>query len=469
MSIELKIPQISEGVDSATVSEVLVSEGDEIQKDDAILTLETDKASADVPASDGGTVEEVKVSEGDEVSVGDVVVLLSGNGDKKEEKDSDEKEGSDDDEKAEGKSEEEDSSKEDEDSSEGEDDESDEEDEVKQETSKDEEEDRQKQKPDDDQDDGEDDGKDEEGHQEAEKETKSEKSEEEKSDDDGSDIPASPKVRRLAREKGIDLEKIKGSGPEGRILEEDLEEEKSSPDTSETKKSGDGLEVREELSQIRITTAKRTQESWTEIPHVFQFDEADISRVEEFIEKNQDKKEAKLTITAIAVKIAASALIRFPKFNASIDMENHEAVYKKYVNIGVAVDTPKGLLVPVLRDAEQKNLFEIAEEITDLAEKAREGELGPDQMQGGTFTISNLGGIGGTAFTPIILKPQVAILGLSRAQIKTIHEDGKEKQKTLLPLSLSYDHRLIDGAEGAKFISFISKALADPFKAMMGV
>ena len=460
MSIELKIPQISEGVDSATVSEVLVKEGDEIQKDDAILTLETDKASADVPASDGGTVEEVKVSEGDEVSVGDVVVLLSGNGEKGKEEDSDEKEESDDDEKAEGKSEEEDSSKEDEDSSEGEDDESDDDDEVKQETS---EEDQQKQKRDDDEGDREY----EEGDQEVEKEPKSEKSDE--SDDDGSEIPASPKVRRLAREKGIDLEKIKGSGPEGRILEEDLEEEKSSSDKSETKKSGDGLEVREELSQIRITTAKRTQESWTEIPHVFQFDEADISRVQEFIEKNQDKKEAKLTITAIAVKIAASALIRFPKFNASIDMENHEVVYKKYVNIGVAVDTPKGLLVPVLRDAEQKNLFEIAEEITDLAEKAREGELGPDQMQGGTFTISNLGGIGGTAFTPIILKPQVAILGLSRAQVKTVHEDGEEKQKTLLPLSLSYDHRLIDGAEGAKFISFISKALADPFKAMMGV
>ncbi|MGM0392607.1 MAG: 2-oxo acid dehydrogenase subunit E2, partial [Bacteroidota bacterium] len=225
------------------------------------------------------------------------------------------------------------------------------------------------------------------------------------------------------------------------------------------------------LSGIRMETARRTKASWQNIPHVFQFDEADISEIEKYMEKNKEKAEeagGKLTITAILLKVSASALQQFPKFNASIDPEKEEMILKHYIHIGIAVDTEKGLLLPVIRDVDKKSIIELAAEITKVAEKAREGKLSPDEMKGGNFSISNLGGIGGTNFTPIIYHPQVAILGVSRAKTSPVFSEGEFKPREVLPLSLSYDHRLIDGAEGAEFLHWIVQALEDPYKALLG-
>ncbi len=228
---------------------------------------------------------------------------------------------------------------------------------------------------------------------------------------------------------------------------------------------------RKPLNNIRKATAKNVTASWQSVPHVFQFDEADITDIQQYLEVNQDKAEkagGKLTITALLTKIVASALVRFPKFNASIDMENEEMILKNYVNIGIAVATEKGLLVPVIKDADKKSIIEIATELTNIAEKARDGKLSKEDMEGANFSISNLGGIGGTNFTPIVPAFQVAILGISRSAKKPVYIDDEFKPREILPLSLSYDHRLIDGADGAAFINWITQALEDPYKALLG-
>lgn len=447
MAIEVKVPKISEGVESAQVAEVLVSEGDTIEEEQSIIAVETDKASVEVPSSDGGTVKEIKVKEGDEIKVGDVILVLEEGG-KKEEKEPEDKE-----EKAEGKE-----------KKEGE-----EEKEKAEGKEKEEEELAQK--------------KDAKEDQEKDKEEKEEKEKKDQKDVQEApaaekEVPASPAVRRLARELDVEIRAVEGSGPGGRITEEDVK----SQTKQEKAKAGPGQPSlpdfsqwgkveREGLSKIRQITAKNTAASWQSIPHVTQFDKADITGIEEYRKKNSEKVEeagGKLTVTAILVKVVANALQQFPKFNASIDLENEEMILKKYFHLGIAVDTPKGLLLPVIRDIDQKTIIEIAVEITELAEKARNQKLSPEEMQGGNFSISNLGGIGGTNFTPIIYHPQVAILGMARASIQPVFIDGKFEPRQVLPLSLSYDHRLIDGAEGAKFLSWISQALEDPYKALLG-
>ena len=211
--------------------------------------------------------------------------------------------------------------------------------------------------------------------------------------------------------------------------------------------------------------------SWQSIPHVFQFGEADISGVETYIEDHNEKVEkagGKLTLTAILTKIVATALHKFPTFNASIDMDKEEMILKKYVNINIAVATEDGLLVPVIKNADQKSIKDLSVEISEIAEKAREQKLSKEDMEGGNFSISNLGGIGGTNFTPIVYHPQVAILGISRATTKPVYIDGKFEPRSILPLSLSYDHRLIDGADGAAFMNWLVKALEDPYEALLG-
>ena len=494
MAIEVKIPQISEGVESAEVIEILVSEGDSIEKDQSIIAVETDKASVEVPSSDAGKVKEIKVKEGDEVKVGDVILILEeedGN-DEEEEDDKDEKG-----EEAEGKDQEDDQKKdkkddddqreddEDDDEAEDADDEEDEDDEDEDDQKeekeksddevKEEKEGKKKSKgkkssDDDDKEDG----------KEEKDEDKPQGKKEKKSDqDDLADIPASPSVRRLAREIGVNIANIEGSGSGGRITEEDVKSQSKNKDSGSTQEEQEslpdfskwGLVEREKLSGIRKATAKHTTYSWQQIPHVFQFDEADISGIEEYMLKNKEKVEkagGKLTITAILVKIMASALQQFPQFNASIDLENEEVILKKYFHIGIAVDTEKGLLVPVIRDVDHKTIDQLAVEITELAQKARDQKLSPEDMQGGNISISNLGGIGGTGFTPIISHPQVAILGVSRTKTQPVFVDGNFVPKQILPLSLSYDHRLIDGADGAKFLKWICQALEDPYKALLG-
>ena len=480
MAKEIKIPQIAEGVDSATVTEVLVKEGDSIEKDQALITVESDKASVEIPSPEAGTVKSISVSEGDEVSVGDVILKLEAGESEEDDSEDEEKE-----EKT--KEDSDDSEEKDKDSEEETKDEEDSEDEEKEKKAKkdsdDSEEKEEKTKKDkdseeaDEEDDAEDDKEKKKTKKDKDGEDSEEKEDSEDEDTSGTeDVPAAPGVRRLARELGVNISKVEGSGEGGRISRQDIKDEAKS-----SKKSGGtsgglslpdfsqwGQTERQPLSGIRKATAKNTAASWSNIPHVFQFDEANISGIEEYLEKLQEKTEGNITITAVLIKIAASALRQFPKFNASIDLENEEMILKKYVNIGVAVDTDKGLLVPVIRDVDQKTIIEIAKEIADLAEKARDGKLTTEEMKGGNFTISNLGGIGGTNFTPIVPHPQVAILGVSRAKKQPVYIDGNFEPRDILPLSLSYDHRMIDGADGVRFLHWIARALEDPYGAMLG-
>jgi pyruvate dehydrogenase E2 component (dihydrolipoamide acetyltransferase) len=292
--------------------------------------------------------------------------------------------------------------------------------------------------------------------------------------------PAAPSIRRLARELGVDIHDVSGSGPGGRINEDDVKETVRKQSTGAAGPIAGGAvhemgefpdfsrwgQVNiEKMETVRRLTAHSTAASWTIIPHVTQFDEADITAVMAFIEKNAKKAEkagAKLTVTAILTRVCAEALRRFPRFNASIDTAANRIIIKRYVHIGIAADTPRGLLVPVIRDADQKSIVDLAKTIADLAQRARNKKIKPDELEGGTFSISNQGGIGGVAFTPIVLWPQVAILGVSRSAVKPVYVADRLEPRTLLPLSLSYDHRMIDGADAARFLRWICDGLEQP-------
>ena len=298
--------------------------------------------------------------------------------------------------------------------------------------------------------------------------------------DHGEPVPAAPHVRRLARELGLDIHGVKGSGPGGRISEDNVKNYSKSllasataaprgtqfaqPDLPDFTKWGKIERV--SIRGVRRKTAEHLWQAWTTIPHVTQQDHADITELEQlrarFAPKAQEAG-GKMTVTAIALKVCASALKIFPQFNASLDMAKEEIVYKQYINIGVAVDTDRGLLVPVIREVDKKNIVELATELTQLSVKAREKKLTPEEMQGGTFTITNLGGIGGDGFSPIVNHPEVAILGLSRSSMAPVFINGKFEPRLVLPLSLSYDHRLIDGADAARFLRWIAEAFEQPF------
>jgi pyruvate dehydrogenase E2 component (dihydrolipoamide acetyltransferase) len=284
-----------------------------------------------------------------------------------------------------------------------------------------------------------------------------------------SDIPAAPSVRRIARELGTDISKVKGTGPGNRITEDDVRNhsQQKQPSGGAGEPVSSQASFTEPMTNIRKITAKNMLVSWQNIPQVTQYDESDITNLEEFrkkIQQSVEKSGGKLTITAMLVKICALALQRFPKFNSSLDMDKYEISYKNYFNIGVAVDTPNGLIVPVIKDAGKKTLTEISAELTELSGKARDKKISPDDLAGGTFTISNLGGIGGTAFSPIVYAPQVAILGVSRARKQQMPDENDNfRVRSVLPLSLSYDHRVIDGAEGARFLRWICEFLENPW------
>ena len=297
-------------------------------------------------------------------------------------------------------------------------------------------------------------------------------------------IPAAPHVRRFAREVGVDIYEVKGTGPGGRISEDDVKTytkgrlsaaatavqappraghfaQPQLPDFAKW-----GKVERVSMRGVRRKTAEHLAEAWNTIPHVTQQDRADITELEQLRARFAPKAEeagGKMTVTAIALKVCAAALKVFPQFNASIDIEKEEIVYKQYINIGVAADTDRGLLVPVIRDVEKKNIVELAVELSQLSKKAREKKLTPADMEGGTFTITNLGGIGGVGFTPIVNHPEVAILGLSRSRMEPEWINGKFEPRLILPLSLSYDHRLIDGADAARFLRWIAEAFEQPF------
>jgi pyruvate dehydrogenase E2 component (dihydrolipoamide acetyltransferase) len=220
------------------------------------------------------------------------------------------------------------------------------------------------------------------------------------------------------------------------------------------------------MSNIRRATAEQMAMAWSTIPHVTQFDKADIGELEQLRKRFSERVEkagGKLTITAILLKVLVAALKEFPKFNASIDMQNKEVILKRYYNLGVAVDTERGLLVPVIHNADQKNIIELAVELGEIAEKARNRKLRPEDLQGGTFSLTNLGGIGGTNFTPIVNAPEVAILGVARGGMEPVYKDGQFEPRLMLPLALSYDHRLIDGADAARFLRWVAQSLENPF------
>jgi len=295
---------------------------------------------------------------------------------------------------------------------------------------------------------------------------------------------ASPSVRKFGRELGVDLAKVKGSGPKGRITQEDVQAfvkgvMKGAQAAPPVARGGFGFDLPEwpqvdfakfgpvetkPLSRIRKLSGGFLHRNWVSIPHVTQHDEADITELEAFRKENAqvaEKDGFKLTMLAFLVKASVNALRQFPDFNASLDKTGENLIVKKYYHIGVAVDTPDGLVVPVIRDADRKGVFDLARELAEISKFAREKKLKPDGMRGGTFSISSLGGIGGTAFTPIINAPEVAILGVARSQMRPVYKDGAFVPRLMLPLSLAYDHRVIDGAAGARFTTYLASVLSD--------
>ncbi|MFO7974994.1 MAG: 2-oxo acid dehydrogenase subunit E2 [Candidatus Hydrogenedentota bacterium] len=451
MATEFKLPDLGENIESGKVTSVMVSVGDTIEKDQPVIEVETDKAALEVPSSVSGTVTDIRVKEGKDISVGAVVLVVDeeGGAAAKEEKPA----------KAE-KTQEPPAKK----------------DETVEEPAEKKGADQRPEKTEETK-----------GTKEAEATAEAETTKEEKVEEaeEAAPVPAAPSVRRLAREIGVDMNRVKGSGKDGRITPDDVKAyaRRMNVDTggrapSQTAKAGETAGVplpdfarwgeveRRDMSNVRRRTAQRLAHAWATIPHVTHFDKADVTGLEALRKryaKQVEEAGGKLTVTAILAKVAAAALRKFPQFNSTLDLEHEQIIYKHYCHIGIAVDTDRGLLVPVLRDVDTKNLTELSVELTELANRARTRKTTLDEMQGGCFTISNLGGIGGTAFTPILNEPEVAILGVSRSVVEPVYIDGEFQPRTLLPLSLSYDHRVIDGADGARFLRWMCEAIENPF------
>jgi pyruvate dehydrogenase E2 component (dihydrolipoamide acetyltransferase) len=296
---------------------------------------------------------------------------------------------------------------------------------------------------------------------------------------------ASPSVRRFARELGVNLNQVSGSGPKARILREDVQAhvKQTMQQAARPAETGSAIppvpkvdferfgEVEvQPLTRIKKVSGKHLHACWLNIPHVTQFDEADITELEDFRQSMKDeaaRKGVRLTPLIFIMKAVVAALKAFPQINASLDESGENLVLKRYYNIGVAVDTPEGLMVPVIRDVDKKGFYDLAGELMEVSQRARDGSLSPSDMQGGTFSISSLGGIGGTAFTPIVNAPEVAILGVARSQMKPVWNGKEFEPRLILPLALSYDHRVIDGADGARFTTHLSRMLTDIRKVLL--
>ena len=420
--MDVRVPRLAEGVESATVANILVSPGDRIEKDQVILELETEKAVGPIPSPASGQVTKIHVKPGDEVAVGQVLMTLA-------------EEGAVEKAAQPGKSEQ-----------------------------------------------RADEGK---AARQAAEPQKLSAPEPPRPDPyryesaSGVPPPTSPSVRKIARELGIDLTRVQGSERGGRITLADLKDYiqqlqqiASAPGRAPEKTpkavpqgidfSRWGGVQKKRLSTIRRTIGQRMYGSWSTIPHITQMDEADITDLMELIKKygpSSEKKAARLTFTPFALKAAVTALKKYPVFNSSLDEASEEIVTKQYYHLGIAVDTEAGLIVPVLRDVDKKSLLDLSSELNDLVERTRQRKVSLEELQGGTFTISNQGGIGGGHFTPIINKPEAAVLGVGRAALKPVVKNGKIEARLMLPLSLSYDHRLIDGADAARFMRELIQAL----------
>jgi pyruvate dehydrogenase E2 component (dihydrolipoamide acetyltransferase) len=412
--MDVKLPKLGEGADSGVVVNVFVKEGDPVAKDQAILELENEKAVASIPSTAAGVVTKIYVKAGDKISVGQRLISLSG------------------------------------------------------------------------------------GDQPvvaaapaakwAAPEPEPETPVEESAAEDGEEIPkpvaapvASPSIRRLARELRIDLSKVRGSEAGGRIALGDirahiarLQKAADKPKVAATapaKPAAESIDfskwgpvTKKPLTQLRQVIARRMWENWNAIPHVTQFDDADFTRLNELRKKYApayEKKGAKLTLTPLVLKTLVGTLKKHPIFNSSLDEAAQEVVFKEYFHIGIAVDTEQGLIVPVIRDADRKSVLELSKELEQLAQKARDRKVTAEELKGGTFTITNQGAIGSAHFTPIINKPEVAILGLGRGALKPVVRDGKVEVRMMTPLGLSYDHRVIDGGAAARFMVDLVKAMEE--------
>lgn len=450
MALEFKLPVLQEGVDSATVVKVMVAVGDTIAEGDPVIEVETDKASVEVPSTVAGTVQQIHVEEGVEVSTGQVVLTLAA---------------------ADGAAQEAEAAPAEEAPPA-----------PAQEAAPAPAEKAPAPTP------------------EAEPvvvdapitpAAPAVAAPEADEETDGRLVPAAPSVRRFAREIGVDIRKVQGTGPSGRISIEDVKEyartQSAAPAAQDAAASAAkpaatpqavapaamplpdftkwGEVDRVPMSGVRKTTANHLSQAWVTIPHVTHHDKADITEMEKFRKAYAPKVQemgGKLTMTAILLKAMTAAVKVFPQFNASVDMETNEIIYKKYYNMGVAVDTDRGLLVPVIRDTDKKSIAQIAVELGEISAKARDKKLTLEDMSGATFTLSNLGGIGGEYFTPIVNWPEVAILGVARSKVEPVYIDGEFVPRTMLPLSLSYDHRIIDGADAARFMRWLKGVLEDP-------
>ncbi len=487
MPTEFRLPQLGEQVEKGVVLSVMVSSGDHVDQDEVVLELETDKATTEVPSPQAGTIGDVRVHEGDEIQSGDVIFTIDedgeggrearnggrgARGEGREERQNGRREarglgreGAE--EKAEREEQEEKEEK-------REKEEKEEKEERRNRERREEKEKRRKKEE-----------RKEAKQREREPERKEREPEERRKPTPvrpGEPVPAPPSVRRFARELGVELSEVAGTGDGGRVSEDDIKshvrnliEELSSKVRQQDAELPDFSQIGEvervPMSAIRRATSKKVSESWEKVPHVTQYDRADVSDLEKFRRGFADEAEgqgAKLTVTAILVKVVAEALERFPDFNASVDVERGELVRKKFINVGVAVDTDDGLLVPVLRDVDQKGLIEIAGELGEKAQKARARKLSREDLQGGSFSITNLGGLGTTRFTPIIGWPQLAILSVGRLETRPVWNGDEFEPREILPLGITYDHRGVDGADAARFLRWIAETLENPMRLTMG-
>ena len=430
----IKLPDVGD-FDEIEIIEVLIAVGDEIQAEDSMIVLESDKATMEIPSPQAGTIKSVLVNVGDRISEGTDIATIEGGGQAAEPKA---------DEPAVENIAEADVAK----------------------------------TP----------------AKEVETKIVKEETQPGKSrmpppasqadgsvDRAGNLVHASPSIRRYARELGVNLDQVIGSGAKGRILKADVKAFiKTSLTGGGAPAASGGIAISAmpdidfskfgeieavPLNRIKKISGAHLHRSWVTVPHVTQFDEADITDLEAFrksLTKEAEKRGVRLTPLVFMMKAVVAALKAFPDFNASLESSGERLILKKYFNIGVAVDTPNGLMVPVFRDVDQKGLFDLAEELSSTAGRARDGKLAPNDMQGGCFSISSLGGIGGSHFTPIVNAPEVAILGIGKAKMQPVYvDDGSFKPGLILPLALSYDHRVIDGAQGARFTSYLSQVITD--------
>jgi len=438
MATEIKLPELAEGLQEGEVLDVKVEAGASVSKGQTLLEVDAEKATIDVPSPQDGQVTQLLVKKGDRVHVGQVLCLMDGDGapasgGRKSPGEAFTSPG-----------------------------------EAKTRASA----------------------------VQAEPDVKPTATRQPQPEADGTPPPhaepaetstgpvaAGPATRRLARELGVDLQQVTGTGPGGRVSEEDIKEYvraitsgavHAAPQPPSAGVAAPPLPdferwgpvERRPLEPVRRRTAEQMSLAWSLIPHVTQHDQADITDLDAF-RRQQDGSGPKPTITAFALKAAAIALKQYPQFNASLDTATSQLILKHYYHIGVAVDTDRGLLVPVVRDVHQKSVAELAQELGDIAERARQKKLAADEMRGGTFTISNQGGIGGTAFSPIVNWPEVAIMGLSRSRLQPVFRDGQVVPRLILPLCVSYDHRVVDGADAARFTRRLAELLENPLQMLL--